>query len=62
MINKERLLNHFLEYVQTDSETKHEAAMGRRVAEDLKAMGPPRGTVSPIVHKVYSHDSKVLDA
>ena len=39
MINKERLLNHFLEYVQTDSETKHEAAMGRRVAEDLKAMG-----------------------
>ena len=39
MINKERLLNHFLEYVQTDSETKHEAAMGRRVAEDLRAMG-----------------------
>ena len=39
MINKERLLSQFLEYVQIDSESKHEGAMGRRLAEDLKAMG-----------------------
>ncbi len=39
MINKERLLKQFLEYVQIDSESKHEAAMGRRLVEDLTAMG-----------------------
>ena len=39
MINKERLLNQFLEYVQIDSESKHEAAMGFRLKADLEAMG-----------------------
>ena len=37
MINNERLLKDFLEYVQIDSESTHEAAFAARVAEDLKA-------------------------
>ena len=39
MINKERLLNTFLDYVRIDSESRHEGAMAARVAEDLKAVG-----------------------
>ena len=39
MINKERLLSTFLEYVQIDSESTHEGAMAARIAEDLKAVG-----------------------
>ena len=39
MINKERLLSTFLDYVQIDSESTHEGAMATRVAEDLKAIG-----------------------
>lgn len=39
MINKERLLKTFLEYVQIDSESTHEGAIAARIAEDLKAIG-----------------------
>lgn len=39
MINKERLLNTFLEYVQIDSESTHEKVMALRVASDLSAIG-----------------------
>ena len=39
MINKERLLNTFLDYVRIDSESKDEAAMARRVVADLTASG-----------------------
>ena len=39
MINKERLLSTFLEYVQIDSESTHEKAMAQRVAADLEAIG-----------------------
>ena len=39
MINKERLLSTFLDYVQIDSESTHEGAIAARVAEDLKAIG-----------------------
>ncbi len=39
MINKERLLNTFLDYVRIDSESRHEKAMAQRVAADLKAIG-----------------------
>lgn len=39
MINNERLLNTFLEYVRIDSESTHEGAFAARVAEDLKAVG-----------------------
>lgn len=39
MINKERLLKTFLEYVQIDSESTHEGAIAARVAQDLKAIG-----------------------
>lgn len=39
MINKERLLSTFLEYVQIDSESTHEGAMAARIAQDLKAIG-----------------------
>ena len=42
MINKERLLSTFLDYVQIDSESTHEGAMATRVAEDLKAIGSVR--------------------
>ena len=31
MINEKRLLDTFLEYVQIDSETKNEKAMGERL-------------------------------
>ena len=39
MINKERLLATFLDYIQIDSESTHEAAVAARIAEDLKAIG-----------------------
>lgn len=39
MINKDRLLNTFLEYVQIDSESTHEKNMAQRIASDLEAIG-----------------------
>lgn len=39
MINKQRLLATFLEYVQIDSESTHEGAMADRLASDLAAVG-----------------------
>jgi len=39
MINKERLLNTFLDYVRIDSESRDEANMARRVIADLTAIG-----------------------
>ena len=39
MINEKRLLDTFCEYVQIDSETKNEKAMGEKLVADLKAMG-----------------------
>lgn len=39
MINKERLLATFLEYVQIDSESTHEGAMAARLVRDLEALG-----------------------
>ena len=39
MLNKERLLNTFLDYVRIDSESTHEKAMALRVAADLEAIG-----------------------
>ena len=39
MINKERLLSTFLDYVRIDSESTHEGAMAARIAQDLKAIG-----------------------
>lgn len=39
MINKERLLNTFLEYIAIDSESTHEAAFSARLTADLKALG-----------------------
>ena len=39
MINNERLLSTFLDYVRIDSESKQEKEFARRVISDLKAMG-----------------------
>lgn len=39
MVNEKRLLDTFLEYVQIDSETKNEKAMGEKLVSDLKALG-----------------------
>lgn len=39
MINKQRLLDTFLDYVQIDSETGFEAAMAERLTVDLQALG-----------------------
>jgi len=39
MINKKRLLNTFMDYVQIDSETRNEKAMGERVIKDLENLG-----------------------
>ncbi len=39
MINSQRLLSTFLEYIQIDSESCNEARFATRVAEDLKAIG-----------------------
>lgn len=39
MIKKERLLANFLSYVQIDSETLNERAMGERLVANMRAMG-----------------------
>ena len=39
MINAERLLDTFFRYVQIDSESGHEKAMGETLVEDVKALG-----------------------
>ncbi len=39
MVNKERMLNTFMEYVRIDSETKNEKAIGERIIKDLKDLG-----------------------
>jgi tripeptide aminopeptidase len=39
MINNERLLNTFMEYVKIDSETKNERNMAQRIIEDLGSLG-----------------------
>lgn len=39
MINKERLINTFMEYVRIDSETLNEKAMADKLEQDLKALG-----------------------
>ncbi len=39
MINKERLLSTFLEYIQIDSESTREGAFAARVISDLQAIG-----------------------
>lgn len=39
MINKERLLNTFLDYVRIDSESRDEKAMAQRLMADLKEIG-----------------------
>lgn len=38
-IDNTALLNRFLDYVQIDSETRNEAAMAKRLVEDLTALG-----------------------
>lgn len=39
MINKERLLNTFLDYVRIDSESRHEKKFAQRLIADLTAIG-----------------------
>ncbi|MDD2494375.1 MAG: M20/M25/M40 family metallo-hydrolase [Tissierellia bacterium] len=39
MINKERLIETFMEYVKVDSETKNEKAIGERIMHDLNYIG-----------------------
>lgn len=39
MINKERLLNTFMDYVRIDSETKNEKAISEKIAQDLRDLG-----------------------
>ncbi len=39
MINKNRLIKNFMEYVQIDSETKNEKAVAERIIKDLKDLG-----------------------
>lgn len=39
MINAERLLDTFFRYVQIDSESGHEKAMGETLVQDVKALG-----------------------
>lgn len=39
MINKERVLNTFYEYIKIDSETLNEKAIGDRIASDLEKLG-----------------------
>ena len=48
MINKERLLNTFLDYVRIDSESRNEKAMAQRVIADLKHTERSIFTVSVI--------------
>lgn len=39
MINNERMINTFMEYVKIDSETKNEKAIGERIIKDLTELG-----------------------
>ncbi|MBU5485841.1 M20/M25/M40 family metallo-hydrolase [Clostridium sp. MSJ-11] len=39
MINRERLINNFLEYVQIDSETLNEGNMMKRLIQDMESLG-----------------------
>ena len=39
MINNDRLIKTFMEYVQIDSETKNEKAIGERIIKDLRDLG-----------------------
>ncbi len=39
MINKERLIETFMDYVKIDSETKNEKAISEKIAQDLKDLG-----------------------
>lgn len=39
MINEDRLIKTFMEYVQIDSETKNEKEIGERIVKDLKNLG-----------------------
>lgn len=39
MINRERIVNEFLKYVQIDSPTKQEADFAKFISEELKALG-----------------------
>ena len=39
MIDRERVLRTFLDYVRIDSETHHERTMTERLAADLRALG-----------------------
>lgn len=39
MINCQRMLNTFMQYVKIDSETKNEKAIGERIIQDLKELG-----------------------
>lgn len=39
MINKERLIETFMDYVKIDSETKNEKAISERIAKDIKDLG-----------------------
>lgn len=39
MLNKERLIETFMDYVKIDSETKNEKAISEKIAQDLKDLG-----------------------
>ena len=39
MISNDRLIKTFMEYVQIDSETKNEKAIGERIIKDLRDLG-----------------------
>lgn len=39
MLNKERLIKTFMDYVKIDSETKNEKAISEKIAQDLKDLG-----------------------
>ena len=54
MINKERLLNTFLDYVRIDSESRHEAAMAARLKADLEELGLEESGVNRLIKKAYS--------
>ena len=52
MVNEKRLLDTFIEYVQIDSETKNEKAMGEKLVADLKALGFEVQTDTQAQHSV----------
>ena len=53
MINRERLLNTFLDYVQIDSESGHEAAMAARLKADLEQLGLEQRVLTSVASSVY---------